>query len=281
MIKNRRKENLIRLTFSYILLTIIAICCLYPALWVIVSSMRPGTALFSPTFLPKKLTLEHYSELFNSTSIMFGRWYLNTLKIAFLTMLFSSALVLMTAYSLSRFRFKGRKITMTAILVIGMFPGFMSLIAIYILLMQLNLLDTHTAIVLVYSAGAGLGAFVVKGFFDSIPKGIEESARIDGASHMQVFTKIMLPLSKPMLVYVMLTTFTGAWGDFIFARAVLRTKEQWTIAVGMWDMVNSQQNSNFTLFAAGSVLVAVPITLLFMYLQRFLVEGLTAGANKG
>jgi len=281
MIKNRRKKNRIRLTLSYILLTIIAICCLYPALWVIISSMRPGTSLFSPTFLPKQLTLEHYSDLFNSKSIMFGRWYLNTLKIAVLTMLFSSALVLMTAYSLSRFRFKGRKLTMTVILVIGMFPGFMSLIAIYILLMQLNLLDTHTAIVLVYSAGAGLGAFVVKGFFDSIPKSIEESARIDGASHMQVFTKIMLPLSKPMLVYVMLTSFTGAWGDFIFARAVLRTKEQWTIAVGMWDMVNSQQNTNFTLFAAGSVLVAVPITLLFMYLQRFLVDGLTAGANKG
>jgi arabinogalactan oligomer / maltooligosaccharide transport system permease protein len=281
MIKSRQKNSLIRLTFSYILLVIIAICCLYPALWVILSSLRPGAALYSPTLIPNAFTLDHYTELFTSKSTMFGRWYWNTLKIATLSMLISTTLVLLTAYALSRFRFKGRKTTMTGMLVIGMFPGFMSLIAIYILLMQLNLLDTHTAIVLVYSAGAPLGAFVVKGFFDSIPKSIEESARIDGASHLQVFRKIMLPLSKPMLIYVMLTSFTGAWGDFIFARAVLRTKEQWTIAVGMWDMVNSSQTSNFTLFAAGSVLVAIPITILFMFLQRYLVDGLTAGANKG
>jgi len=280
-VKSRTFRTRIRLTLSYALLVVIAICCLYPALWVVLSSLRPGSALFSPTLWPKTFTLEHFEELFTSKTLLFGTWYWNTLKIATLSMLISSTLVLMTAYALSRYRFKGRKTTMTGMLIIGMFPGFMSLMALYILLMQLNLLDTHTAIVLVYSAGAPLGAFVVKGFFDSIPKSIEESARMDGAGHMQVFMRIMLPLSKPIMIYVMLTSFTGAWGDFIFARAVLRSKEQWTIAVGMWDMVNSNQNSQFTLFAAGAVLVAIPITLLFMYLQRYLVDGLTAGANKG
>ena len=146
--------------------------------------------------------------------------------------------------------------------------------------MQLNLLDTHLALILVYSAGAPLGAFVVKGFFDTIPKSPEESARIDGATHWTVFIRIMLPLSKPMITYVGLMTFAGAWGDFIFARLVLRTKEKWTLAIGLWDMVNNA-STNFTMFAAGAVLIAIPIALLYLFLQRFLVEGLTAGASKG
>lgn len=166
-------------------------------------------------------------------------------------------------------------------LVLGMFPGFMSMIAIFIFLLQLNLLDTHAALILVYSAGSVLGGFVVKGFYDTIPRSLDEAARIDGATHLQVFVKIMLPLSRPMLTYVALTTFTGAWVDFIFARLVLRSKENWTLAVGMWDLVNSFQNSNFTLFAAGAVLIAIPITLLFVFLQKFLVQGLTSGASKG
>ena len=195
-------------------------------------------------------------------------------------MIFGVILVVMTAYALSRFRFYGRKNLMSGMLVLGMFPGFMSMIAIYILLMQLNLLDTHLALILVYSAGAPLGAFVVKGFFDTIPKSLEESARIDGATHWTVFIRIMLPLSKPMITYVGLMTFAGAWGDFIFARLVLRTKEKWTLAIGLWDMVNNA-STNFTMFAAGAVLIAIPIALLYLFLQRFLVEGLTAGASKG
>jgi arabinogalactan oligomer/maltooligosaccharide transport system permease protein len=163
-----------------------------------------------------------------------------------------------------------------------MFPGFMSMIAIFILLFQLGLLDTHAAMILVYTAGAPvLGTFVVKGFFDTIPRSLEEAARIDGASNFTVFSRIIIPLSRPMLTYVGLTTFYGAWVDFIFARLVLRSKENWTVAVGLWDMVANFQNSNFTMFAAASVLIAVPITILFIYLQRFLVDGLTAGANKG
>lgn len=271
----------IRLTISYLLLAIMAICCIYPALWIVIASFRPGAALYSPNFIPDALSLEHYKELFTSKSVMFGRWYWNTLKISTLSMIFGTILVTLTAYSLSRFRFKGRKLSMTVLLVLGMFPGFMSMIAIYILLMQLNLLDTHAAIILVYTAGASLGAFVVKGFFDSIPKDMEEAARMDGATHFTIFMRIMLPLSRPMLTYVALTTFYGGWVDFIFARLVLRSKEQWTVAVGLWDMVANNQNSNFTMFAAGAVLIAVPITLLFFYLQRFLVEGITAGASKG
>ncbi|MUT64549.1 sugar ABC transporter permease [Paenibacillus sp. NEAU-GSW1] len=270
------------LTLSYILLIVIAICCIYPSLWVVFSSFRPGTALFSETMIPATWTLTHYKELFNSDTFMFGTWYWNTVKIAFLSMIFSTLLSTLCMYALSRFRFKGRQTVLSTLLILGMFPGFMSLIPVYILLMQLKLLNTHLAIVMVYAAGAVLfNGFVIKGFFDTIPRSLDESARIDGANHLQIFYRIMLPLARPILVYVALTTFTGAWVDFIFARLVLTSRDKWTLAVGMYDLVNSFQNSNFTMFAAGAVLIAVPITLLFVFLQKFLVHGLTSGASKG
>lgn len=277
----RKKRGATRLTLSYLLLCVIAVISVYPVLWVVLSSLRPGAALYSERLWPSRFTLIHYKELFTTKSFLYGTWYLNTLKIATLTMIFSTILVTLGMYALSRFRFRGRRSALTVMLVLGMFPSFMSLTAIYIILMQIKLLDTHTAIVLVYSAGAVLGGFIVKGFFDTIPRSLDEAARIDGASHLKVFTRIILPLSRPMLTYVALTSFVGAWMDFIFARLVLRTKEKWTLAVGMWDLVNRYQDSNFTLFAAGAVLIAVPITLLFVFLQRFLVQGLTSGASKG
>lgn len=275
-----KKKSRIRLAFSYLMLIAITICVLYPTIWIVMSSIRPGTSIYSESLIPSTPTFEHYISLFTSKEYQYGLWYWNTLKIAFFNMVFGVILVVMTAYALSRFRFYGRKNLMSGMLVLGMFPGFMSMIAVYILLMQLNLLDTHLALILVYSAGAPLGAFVVKGFFDTIPKSLEESARIDGATHWIVFRKIMLPLSKPMITYVGLMTFAGAWGDFIFAKLVIRSKENYTLAIGLYDMVNNA-STNFTMFAAGAVLIAVPIALLYLYLQRFLVEGLTAGASKG
>ncbi|RAP74076.1 sugar ABC transporter permease [Paenibacillus montanisoli] len=276
-----KSRNIFRLSVSYVLLTLIAICAIYPAAWVLFSSLRPGSSLMSETLIPRNPTLIHFKELFTSPSFQFGRWYWNTLKIATLSMLLSTLLTTLSMYALSRFRFRGRKTLLTTMLVLGMFPGFMSMVAIYILLLQLDLLDTHAALILVYSSGSVLGGFIVKGFYDTIPRSLDEAARIDGASHLTIFWRIMLPLSRPMLTYIGLTTFTGAWVDFIFARLVLRSKENWTLAVGMWDMVATFQNSNFTMFAAGSVLIAVPIMILFAFLQKFLVQGLTAGASKG
>ena len=275
------KKNIL-LFLSYVLLIIIAICCLYPTLWVVFSSFRPGSSLFSDDFIPKEWTISHYKTLFTSTTFLYPIWYLNTLKIATLSMIFSTILSTLSTYALSRFRFVGRQNTLTTMLVLGMFPGFMSLIPVYIILMQFELLNTHVALILVYAAGSVLAnGFVIKGFFDTIPRSLDESARIDGASHLQVFTRIMIPLSKPVLIYVGLTSFTAAWVDFIFARLVLTSRDKWTVAVGMFDLATSAQNANFTLFAAGAVLIAVPITLLFVALQKFLVQGLTAGASKG
>lgn len=279
---NMRASTRIRVICSYLFLLLAAGWSLYPAVWVILSSLKPGKSLYSETFIPPSLTLNHYAELLYSGSLMFVTWYLNTFKVAVLTMLLSTLLVTLSAYAVSRFRFPMRKASLTLMLILGMFPGFMSMVAVYILLLQVGLLNTHTALVIVYSFGAVIfNLFVAKGFFDTLPKSIEESARIDGAGNLRIFASILLPLSKPMLVFVALTTFSGAWIDFIFASLVLRSKEKWTVAVGLYDMVNSYQNANFTLFAAGAVLIAIPITLLFMYLQRHFVDGLTAGANKG
>lgn len=278
----RKTKNVVRLTGSYIMLIILAICSIYPALWIILGSFRPGKSLYSKSMIPESFTLKHYGELFNSRVILFPQWYMNTLKVAIFSMLLGVLLTLLTSYALSRFRFRGRQNALSVLLVLGMFPGFMSMIAIFLLLKEINLLDKHIALILVYAAGAPLGlTLIAKGFFDTIPRSLDEAARIDGASNFRIFTSIILPLSRPILTYMALLQFVGPWVDFIFARLILRSKENWTIAVGMWDMVASQQNSNFTVFAAGAVLIAVPITILFMFMQRLLVEGLTSGASKG
>lgn len=279
---SRKVANFIRLAGSYIILIALSIAALYPALWILLASFRPGKSLYSKTFIPEQFTLSHYRELFTSPSYMFGTWYANTLKIAVFSMLIGVVLTLLTSYAVSRFRFKARKTALSTVLILGMFPGFMSMIAIYMPLKEFNLLDTHIALIIVYAAGAPLGGtFIAKGFLDTIPRSLDEAARIDGASNFGIFMRIILPLSRPMITYMALTQFVGPWVDFIFARLILRTKENWTVAVGMWDMVNTNQNTNFTLFSAGAVLISIPIMILFVFLQRLLVDGLTAGASKG
>lgn len=272
----------VRLTFSYLMLVILSVAALYPAIWILFSSLRPGRSLYSKTFIPETFTMEHYRALFYDNTLLFPTWWLNTFKIALFSMLLGVFLTLLTSYAVSRFRFKARKTTMSGLLVLGMFPGFMSMIAIYLLLKEFDLLDTHMALIMVYAAGAPLGGtLIAKGFLDTIPRSLDEAARIDGASNFGIFWRIILPLSRPMITYMALTQFVGPWVDFIFARLILRTKEKWTVAVGMWDMVNTNQNTNFTTFAAGAVLISIPIMILFFFLQKLLVEGLTAGASKG
>lgn len=279
-------RSTLRLALSYLLLLVLACLAVYPSAWTVMSSFKEGDALFSETIIPKKLTLDHYQDLFHvndkkDKNIPYFTWYKNTIKVAFFSMLLGTLIQLLTAYAFSRFRFYGRKALMTTVLILGMFPGFLSLIAIYIILIQMDLLNSHFALILVYASGAAIHMFVAKGFFDTIPRSLEEAARIDGANHWTAFTSIILPLSRPIITYISLTTFAGAWVDFIFAQTILRSRDQWTIAVGLFDLVNSYSSTEFTLFAAGSVLVAVPITILFAYTQRFLVDGLTSGASKG
>lgn len=274
-------KSVIKLSVSYLLLIIIAICCIYPALWVVLSSFKDGDSLFSETLIPEKMTTAHYERLFTDDNLNYPLWYWNTFKVATLSTILGTILVIITAYALSRFRFRGRQNILTTMLILGMFPGFMSMIAIYVLMIAAKIHDSHWGLILVYAAGAPLGAFVAKGFFDTIPKALEEAALIDGASHTRVFVQIVLPLSRPMITYIGLTTFTGIFFDYIFASFVLRSSDNKMLAVGLYEMISSRASTEFTTFAAGAVLAAIPITLLFMFLQKFLVAGLTSGATKG
>ncbi|MFD2672324.1 sugar ABC transporter permease [Marinicrinis sediminis] len=268
------------LTVIYIVLGITAVVVLYPILWIVLGSMNPGDSISATSYLPERLTLSHYTYLFTEKDYLL--WYKNTLFIAVMNMILSTVLVVTSAYAFSRFRFPGRRQGLMAMLVLQMFPSFMGMIAIYILLLQMNLLDNHWGLILVYAGGSiPFGAWIVKGYFDGLPRSLEEAAKIDGASSTTIFIKVMLPLSVPMLTFIAVSNFIGPWMDFIFARLVLRSDENKTLAIGLFEMVSGRENNEFTTFAAGAVLVAIPITLLFMMLQKYIIEGLKAGANKG
>ncbi|GIO15172.1 cyclodextrin transporter permease [Cohnella xylanilytica] len=276
----RTRSGHAKLVLTYAILCLLTFASLYPALWIVLSSFKAGNSLYSDTFIPREVTLVHYEDLFEKT--MYLRWFLNTFKVAACSTVIGTFMLLIASYAISRFRFAGRKTTLKAFLVLQMFPGFMAMIAIFVMLNAIGLLNSHLALILVYSSGSVIAnVFVAKGFFDTIPRSLEDAARIDGASHMKVFLALIVPLSKPMLTYASLMIFNGAFVDFIFADLILRTEEQRTLAVGLYRMVSQRNSTEFTLFASGAVLVAVPVTLLFLFLQRYLVEGLTAGATKG
>lgn len=264
----------------YILLIIIALCVLIPVIWIVLSSLQEGNSLFSSTLIPKKLTIQHYINLFKDTD--FPLWYWNTFRIAVANMCISVVITTLTAYVFSRYKFKGKKAALITVLVLQMFPSFLAMTAVFILLSKLNLLDTFTGLILVYSAGqVPYNSWLVKGYFDGIPKTLDEAARVDGAGHMTIFLKIILPLAKPIIVLVAITNFMGPWFDFIFPQLVLRSQNKRTLAMGIFDWIQKGANDNFTMFAAGAILVAVPITILYMFLQKHIVKGLSAGAVKG
>lgn len=278
--KQKRFIDIFLNSLTYILLIGIAIIIILPIIWIILSSFQVGTTLYSSTFIPEKLTFDHYVSLFTKTD--YPLWYKNTLKIAFFNMIIGVLVTTLTAYTFSRYRFKGRKNIMIGMLVLQMFPSFLSMTAIVVIITKLNLMDTHWGLILVYAAGQiPYNAWLIKGYFDGIPKSLDEAARIDGAGHLTIFWKVIMPLAKPILVLVALTNFTGPWFDFIFPKLVLRSKETKTLALGIFEWVQGRADNNFTLFAAGSILIAVPIVILFGVLQKHIVSGLSSGATKG
>ncbi|REJ10217.1 sugar ABC transporter permease [Halobacillus trueperi] len=278
----KNKQRVIQLTFSYIVILAMIAIILYPILWIVGSSFNPGNSLSGSSIIPKDATLKHYKELFDPAQSDYLIWYWNTIKICVLTMLLSVALVCMTAYSFSRFRFVGRKNGLMTFLILQMIPNFAALIAIYALANLTGLLDTHLALILVYTGGAiPMNTYLMKGYLDTIPKELDESARMDGAGNLRIFWQIVMPLAKPMIAVICLFTFITPFTDFILARILLRSEDKFTLAVGLYEMIADQFGNEFTLFAAGSVLIAVPISLLFLSLQKYFVSGLTAGGTKG
>ncbi len=270
----------------YIVLSILAVIWLFPVLWVILTSFRAEKGSYVSTFFPKSFTLDNYIKLFTDTSILnFPQMFLNTLLIAICSCVLSSFFLLSASYCLSRLRFKLRKPYMNMAMILGLFPGFMSMVAVYFILKAVGLTEGNNvriALILCYSGGAALGFQITKGFFDTIPMALDEAALLDGCTRWQIFTKITLPLSKPIVIYTILTSFIGPWVDFIFAKVICRANaDQYTVAIGLWRMLEKEYIDNwYTSFAAGAVLISIPIAILFLKLQKYYVNGM-AGAVKG
>ena len=287
MIKNnnRKMKKVVNILSSQVILTILAFIWIIPFIYLFVQSFREQPGAWSQTFFPTKWTLNNYKKLFTET--YFLRWYLNTFIVALISSLITTINVLFVAYAFSRIRFKLRKPLMNIMLILGMFPGFMSMSAVYFLLKILlpNNYQSLISLIIVYSSGAALSYYIAKGFFDTIPKSLDEAARIDGASRFRTFYKIILPLSKPIIIYTILLSFIAPWCDFIFVSFILSGVpdiKQYTVSLGMYNWLNREQiQEYFTTFCAASVIVSVPITILFMFLQKYYVEGVTGGAVKG
>lgn len=282
-----RKKKIISDTLCHLLLAVLSIIWVLPIAYVILTSFRKEGGSYKSYIFPKEYTLDNFVNLFKPTSqINFTQWFFNTLIIAIFSTLFSAFFVLCVSYVMSRLKFKMRKPLMNIALILGMFPGFMSMIAVYYILKGLGMLETgllkQVALVMVYSGGAGLGFYMAKGFFDTIPKAIDEAAYIDGATKWDTFVKITLPLSKPIITYTLITAFMGPWVDYIFAKVIMgNDTAHYTIAIGLWTMLEKEYVEYFyTQFYAGCVLISIPIAILFLLTQRCYVEGVS-GSVKG
>ena len=274
-------------TVTYIFLVIISIIWLFPFVCLFLQSLRSyneGGGGIVEYLLPKQFSLDSYTFLLSKES-QFLRWYGNTLIIAAFVALLQTIVVLCVSYALSRMRFKGRTFLMKFWLILGMFPGFLTMICLYFLLKQFGLTQAGAipGLILISVASSGMGYYVTKGYFDTIPKALDEAARIDGASRARVFLTMILPMSKPIIIYAALVAFMAPWCDYIFASYVaFGYSDSYNVAVAMqrWVWTNDYQGY-FTRFCAGGMLVAVPITILFICLQKYYVEGVTGGAVKG
>ena len=269
-------------TVIYIVLVLISIIWLIPFVCIVLQSFRVESTHQVGYVVPKQWGFDNYVALWNSD---FKKWYLNTFIIALATAVLQTIIVLCMSYTLSRFRFKMRKPLMQFMLILGMFPGMLTMIILYRVLKDIGLTQANAVpgLILVYVASSGMGYYVSKGFFDTLPKSLDEAARVDGATRLQVLTKIILPLAKPIVIYTILTAFMAPWGDFVFAKYVsFGTSSGMNVAVGMYNWLNLDQiGQRYTMFCAGGVIVAIPVTILFMCLQKYYVEGVTGGAVKG
>ena len=277
--KNRISNGII-----YAVLIIMSIVWLFPFFCLVCESFRCESTWQVGYIIPKQWGLDNYRNLFTKTN--FPKWYLNTFVIALFSSAIQTVMVLCMSYTLSRLRFKGRKLLMNIMLVLGMFPGFLSMILLYKLLAGWGLTGSNSVpgLILVYTASSGMGYYVCKGFFDTIPRSLDEAARVDGATRFDVFVQVIMPLSKSIIIYTILTAFMAPWADFMFASYIAHnTSTGMNVAVGIQNLISSKSGmaNNYTMFCAGGVLVAIPVTVLFMCLQKYYVEGVTGGAVKG
>ena len=272
------KNRLIDAVLTHIVLIAVCIFFFFPVLWLIMASFSKSGSIYDlDGFFPKSFSFAGYQKLFTDTTMYdYPNWLKNTLFVAVFSSLIGTVLIILTAYTISRFQFRSKKMLMKSTLVLSMFPSFMGMTAVYLLMVNFNLINQLWSLVFIYAAGAPMGYLVQKGYFDTISNSIYEAARIDGATNFKIFWKITLPLSQPIIVYTALTQFAWPWSDFILPNLLLKNKDLWTVAVGLMHLDETQ----FTRFAAGSIIIAVPIVALYFALSKFLVAGVSAGAVK-
>lgn len=282
----RRKRKITNM-IVHLGLGLLALVWIFPLVWVILTSFRAGKGSFSQHFIPEKFTISNYIRLFTETNVFnFPQWFVNTLVVAIFSCILGTFFIISIAYVMSRLRFPARKGMLSVALILGMFPGFLAMIAIYYILKGIGMTEgvlKLVSLVLVYAGGSGILQFyVAKGFFDTIPRGIDEAAYIDGATKWNVFTKLTIPLAKPIIVYTVLTTFIAPWIDFILAKVIVGSESKYyTVAIGLWNMLEKENIYQwYTRFAAGAVCVSIPIAILFLFMQRCYTDGLS-GAVKG
>lgn len=277
----------LRQIFRHLVLSLLVCIWLTPILWLVVTSFGADKGPNLSTFFPTAYTLEHYRAILLPGADMvnqFPRWFLNTFIVAIFTCAISSLFVLMVAYAMSCMRFKARKPLMNIAIIMNLFPGFLSMIAVYFIMKNISLTNTLTGLIIVYSASAGLGYLVAKGFFDTVSKSLREAAYIEGANEFIVFSRIIMPLAKPIIVYTVISSFLAPWMDFVFASIMLNSgvSAHKTTALGLFSMVDKvNRNNYFAQFCAGGVIVSIPISILFIIMQKFYVEGITGGSVKG
>lgn len=293
----KRKQKTLN-TIIYIVLILLSIIWVIPILWIVFVSFNAADSRVAISALPARgssftevmnfyfgnLTFRHYVNLFTSSTEPYLRWFINTFVVALITMIVNTFFIMAVAYTMSRLKFKGRKTLMSINLILGMFPGFMSMIAVYNILKLVNLTQSLVGLTLCYTMTSGMGFYVAKGFFDTVSKSLDEAARIDGATNAQIFYKIILPLSKPIIVYTLVQAFMGPWMDYIFCKIILRdASNQYTVALGMYQWITVQEKINlkFVDFFAGSVIVSIPIMSVFLATQKYYISGVTGGAVKG
>ena len=276
---SRRLSNAI----IYVLLVAMTLIWLFPFFGIVLESFRVERPDQVSYLIPKEFGLDNYIRLFKETDFM--RWFLNTGFLGLTTAVLQTLFILAMSYTLSRLRFKGRKALMNFMLILGMFPGFLTLILIYKIFSDIGLTMqmAPVGLIIVYCASSAMGYYVSKGFFDTIPKSLDEAARVDGATRWQVFYKVIMPLSKPIVIYTVLMGFMAPWGDFMMASYLIHENSQgMNVAVGMFEWLSrTNLNTHYTMFCAAGVIVAIPVVTVFLLLQKYYVEGVTGGAVKG
>ena len=284
-VKKMKDSRLSSIILHNVLLGVLAFIWLIPIVWLVCTSFSAFDGINTSTFFPQKWSFSHYIQLFKPDTVaQFPQWFANTFIVACVNCVISTLFVLMVAYATSIMRFPMRKPLMNMAVILNLFPGMLAMIAVYFVLKTFNLTNSYAGLILVYSASSGLGYLIAKGFFDTVPRALCEAARIDGCSEARIFAQIVLPMSRPIVVYVIINSFLAPWMDFVYAKMILNAgvSSKYTVAIGLYKMLDkSLINSYFTLFCAGGVLVSIPISALFMVMQKFYVEGITGGAVKG